>query len=148
MGNKNTIKEIIIKIGWWIYWKAKWQKNLEWKENFSPKNTLGRQIRDNLAYFILYGLDEKRNYKTSGTINDLLTDIHKLCGIEILNNDDTITTLLDRKIVIKTITNYVNIITDRIELNEFPRGKEMYCPKCYFDNNKEILKVDCDGHKK
>lgn len=148
MGNKNILKELFSNFGWWIYWKAKWQKNLEWKDKFSPKNILGKQIRDNLAYFILYGLDEERNYKTSGTINELLNDIRKLSGIEILNNDDTITTLLDRKLVIKTITNYVNIITDRIELNEFPQGKEMYCPKCYFDNDKEILKVDCEGHNK
>lgn len=34
----------------------------------------------------------------------------------------------------------------KIELNEFPRGKEMYCPKCYFENDKEVLRVDCDGH--
>lgn len=29
---------------------------------------------------------------------------------------------------------------------EFPKGKELYCPRCYFDDDKEILKVDCDGH--
>lgn len=59
MGNKRIIKEIFAKIGWWIYWKSKWQKNKEWKENFSPNSILGKQIRDNLAYFITYGIDRE-----------------------------------------------------------------------------------------
>lgn len=26
---------------------------------------------------------------------------------------------------------------------EFPLGKENYCPRCYFDDNKVILRKDC-----
>lgn len=33
------------------------------------------------------------------------------------------------------------------EINEFPRGKELYCPKCYFDDDREVLRIDCDGHR-
>ena len=29
---------------------------------------------------------------------------------------------------------------------EFPQGKENYCPQCYFENEKVILRVDC-GHR-
>lgn len=27
--------------------------------------------------------------------------------------------------------------------NEFPEGKENYCPRCYFENDKVILRKDC-----
>ena len=26
---------------------------------------------------------------------------------------------------------------------EFPEGKESYCPECYFDNDKVILRKEC-----
>ena len=26
---------------------------------------------------------------------------------------------------------------------EFPEGKENYCPRCYFEDDKVILKTDC-----
>lgn len=142
MGNKNILKELFTNFGWWIYWKVKWQNNLEWKEKFSPKSILGKQIRDNLAYFILYGLDEQRNYKINQTTSDLINEIRKLNGIEILNNDDTITTLLDRRNIIKTINSYVNIQLNT-KIDEFPQGKEMYCPQCYFGEDNSIW-VDMD----
>ena len=28
-------------------------------------------------------------------------------------------------------------------LKEFPLGKENYCPQCYFENDKVILRIDC-----
>lgn len=27
--------------------------------------------------------------------------------------------------------------------NEFPEGKENYCPRCYFEDEKVVLKKDC-----
>lgn len=58
MGNKKIIHEIISNIGWWLYWRSKWQDNQEWREKLSPNTLLGRQIRDNLAYFIRNGLED------------------------------------------------------------------------------------------
>lgn len=31
---------------------------------------------------------------------------------------------------------------------EFPQGKEAYCPQCYFDLGKTVLRIDCIGHSK
>lgn len=31
---------------------------------------------------------------------------------------------------------------------EFPKGKEKYCPKCYFENNETILREDCKHSNK
>ncbi len=28
-------------------------------------------------------------------------------------------------------------------MSEFPEGKENYCPRCYFENSKVILRKDC-----
>ena len=28
-------------------------------------------------------------------------------------------------------------------MNEFPKGKEAYCPRCYFDDDIVILREDC-----
>ena len=30
---------------------------------------------------------------------------------------------------------------------EFPLGKENYCPRCYFESDKVILRVDCKQFK-
>lgn len=30
---------------------------------------------------------------------------------------------------------------------EFPEGKEKYCPRCYFENDKVILRKDCEHNK-
>jgi len=30
---------------------------------------------------------------------------------------------------------------------EFPKGKENYCPRCYFENEKVILREDCPHNK-
>lgn len=30
---------------------------------------------------------------------------------------------------------------------EFPEGKENYCPRCYFDDDKVILRKDCPHNK-
>lgn len=31
---------------------------------------------------------------------------------------------------------------------EFPDGKDNYCPQCYFEDNKVVLRGDCKGHTK
>lgn len=36
-----------------------------------------------------------------------------------------------------------NINESGEKTQEFPEGKEAYCPKCYFENEKTILKKDC-----
>lgn len=33
--------------------------------------------------------------------------------------------------------------TDDTNNGEFPKGKESYCPRCYFDDEKVILREDC-----
>jgi hypothetical protein len=30
---------------------------------------------------------------------------------------------------------------------EFPKGKEAYCPQCYFQDEKVILKIDCPHYE-
>lgn len=32
------------------------------------------------------------------------------------------------------------------ESAEFPEGKENYCPQCYFDKDKVVLRAECPGH--
>ena len=29
---------------------------------------------------------------------------------------------------------------------EFPDGKESYCPACYFEDDKVVKRKDCPGH--
>lgn len=29
------------------------------------------------------------------------------------------------------------------EMREFPLGKDNYCPRCYFDDDKTVLRRDC-----
>lgn len=65
---------------YWLSGKPEWEKEL--KKSKEQK-------------------DGKKNF-----IKDLLIDIRKMTGIEILNNDDTITTLLDRQLVLKIIQKY------------------------------------------
>lgn len=36
---------------------------------------------------------------------------------------------------------------EEAEKYEFPEGKENYCPQCYFDDEKVVLRKDCKGHK-
>lgn len=31
--------------------------------------------------------------------------------------------------------------------DEFPEGKEAYCPRCYFEDDKTILRKDCPHNK-
>jgi len=50
-------------------------------------------------------LKEQKN-TNKNFLKDLLVEMRKLSGIEILNNDDTITTLLDRQLVLKIIQKY------------------------------------------
>lgn len=28
-------------------------------------------------------------------------------------------------------------------MNEFPQGKENYCPRCYFENDLVVLRTEC-----
>lgn len=39
------------------------------------------------------------------------------------------------------------IVYDSNEVTkEFPGGKEAYCPRCYFEDDKRVLQSDCPGH--
>lgn len=35
-----------------------------------------------------------------------------------------------------------------MEKEEFPKGKERYCPRCYFENDVVALKEKCSCNKK
>lgn len=28
-------------------------------------------------------------------------------------------------------------------MNEFPQGKDNYCPQCYFEDDRTVLRMDC-----
>jgi len=37
---------------------------------------------------------------------------------------------------------------EKEKTKEFPEGKENYCPQCYFEDEKVVLRADCKGHAK
>ncbi len=63
MGNKNIVKDFLGELGWWLYWRVKWQDNRIGRDLFDPHTLQGKQTRDNLLYFIMNGHPEFENEK-------------------------------------------------------------------------------------
>lgn len=45
--------------------------------------------------------------------------------------------------LVYAISELINIKLSMKTPNEFPEGKENYCPICYFEDDKVILRIDC-----
>ena len=38
--------------------------------------------------------------------------------------------------------------TQEDEKKEFPKGKDIYCPRCYFEDDEKVLRKDCKHNQK
>ena len=94
---------------------------------------------------------------TEETIKEIIDKI-KSMSLKVENSIDKlpedseqnrVTNLLNENMVIgyqcalNDFTAFLKNIT-----GEFPQGKENYCPRCYFEDEGEILRVDCKHNNK